>query len=259
VLTTRHRLAVAAVFAAALVAHASEPAPAGMARIGAGIYRPLFAGGNAAGTRVKSFYLDVLPVTNEEFLEFVRANPAWRRSQVPRAWADESYLKNWAGDLDPGTNAPPRSPVTSVSWFAANACAQWQGKRLPSTAEWERAAAASPSRADGAGDPAFLQTILQWYSEPSGTRPGSVGAGLANFWGVRDLHGLVWEWVADFTAASGEAGNKNRGATERFCGAGGAGARDLQDFPAFMRNGLRSSLKANYCLRNLGFRCAKDE
>ncbi|HEU5123837.1 MAG TPA: formylglycine-generating enzyme family protein, partial [Verrucomicrobiae bacterium] len=43
-----------------------------------------------------------------------------------------------------------------------------------------------------------------------------------------------------------------------FCGAGSVGAKDVRNFPAFMRYGFRSSLKANYCVHNLGFRCAKD-
>ena len=43
-----------------------------------------------------------------------------------------------------------------------------------------------------------------------------------------------------------------------FCGGGSQGARDVQIYPAFMRYGFRSSLKANYCVHNLGFRCAKD-
>ena len=42
-----------------------------------------------------------------------------------------------------------------------------------------------------------------------------------------------------------------------FCGAGAAGARDLTNYPAFMRAGLRSSLRANYAVPNLGFRCAQ--
>ena len=43
-----------------------------------------------------------------------------------------------------------------------------------------------------------------------------------------------------------------------FCGAGAQGARDVENYPAFMRYGFRSSLKADYCIHNLGFRCAKD-
>ena len=44
-----------------------------------------------------------------------------------------------------------------------------------------------------------------------------------------------------------------------FAGRGfGQGAKKVEDFPAFMRYGFRSSLKADYCVHNLGFRCAKD-
>ena len=77
--------------------------PSGMVLIPAGVYRPLFRSENdAKEIPGDAFYLDVLPVTNAEFVEFVRANPRWRRSQVKRLFADENYLEHWAGDLDPG-------------------------------------------------------------------------------------------------------------------------------------------------------------
>lgn len=63
--------------------------------------------------------LDILPVTIGDFLDFVRANPRWRRSNVKRIFADESYLNNWTGDLEPGTNMPSNAPVTFVSWSKA--------------------------------------------------------------------------------------------------------------------------------------------
>ena len=43
-----------------------------------------------------------------------------------------------------------------------------------------------------------------------------------------------------------------------FCGSGSAGAKDRDDFPAFMRYGFRSSLKASYAVHNLGFRCSQN-
>jgi formylglycine-generating enzyme len=232
-----------------------------MVQIPAGVYRPLFRAINEMKeVPVKSFFLDVLPVTNEDFLKFVRANPRWQRSQVKRIFADENYLKLWAGDLKLSADAKPNQPVVNVSWFAAKAYAQWKGKRLPTTAEWELAAAASPTRADGEKDPAFQQEILAWYSSPSLSELPDVGRSSANLWGVHDLHGLVWEWVSDFSSAAVTGDVRNDTGLDRqlFCGAGSVGAKDVSNFPAFMRYGFRSSLKASYCVHNLGFRCAKD-
>ncbi len=242
-------------------AFAASNAPAGMVVITGGVFKPLFRSPtDVQEVPVKAFCLDVLPVTNGDFLAFVRANPRWQRSQVKRLFADESYLKNWAGDFEPGTNAAPDSPVTFISWFAAKACAQWKGKRLPSVAEWELVAAAGSTRPDGANDPAFNRSLLAWYAAATDKQLARVGAGTANYWGVHDLHGLVWEWVADFNTAmvTGDARGDTGLDRQLFCGSGSVSARDPSDYAAFMRYGFRSSLKADYCVHNLGFRCAKD-
>lgn len=237
-------------------------APAGMALVRAGFYKPLFR--TATGPDeipVRSFYLDVCPVTKGAFLEFVRANPEWRRSVVKRELADELYLRDWAGDLDLGTNGglTQFQPVTEISWCAAKAYAAWQGKRLPTLAEWERAASAGPGRPDGANDPVFTAQILKWYSTPGGGTLAGVGLGSTNFWGIHDLHGLVWEWVIDFESAAVSTNGGGSGKPrDAICGGGAQNASDAGNYPAFMRNALRSSLKPNYCIHNLGFRCASD-
>jgi sulfatase modifying factor 1 len=248
-------------FAVESGASAVDSPETGMALIPDGIYRPLFrALTDSNGTPVKSFYLDVTGVTNRDFLEFVRANPRWQRSQVKRLFADESYLKLWAADLATGSAAPATVPVTYVSWFAAKAYADWKGKRLPTVAEWEYAASASPGRPDGENDPDFNRWVRKWYTSPASAQLATVGAGPANFWGVHDLHGLVWEWVADFNSAmiTGDARNDSGLDRDLFCGAGAAGAKEVGNFPAFLRYGFRSSLKADYTVHNLGFRCAKN-
>ena len=246
--------------AASGFAWAASNASAGMVVIAGGVFKPMFRSPtDIKEVPVKPFCLDVLPVTNEEFLGFVRANPRWQRSNVKRLFADESYLKNWAGDLALGTNSAPDSPVTFVSWFSAKAFAQWKGKRLPTVAEWELTAAAGTTRSDGENDPEFKRALLAWYTSPT-EGLAKAGAGRTNFWGVHDLHGLVWEWVTDFNTAmvTGDARGDTGLDRQLFCGAGSQSARDVTDYAAFMRYGFRSSLKADYCVHNLGFRCAKD-
>ncbi|MEO6787689.1 MAG: formylglycine-generating enzyme family protein [Chthoniobacteraceae bacterium] len=237
--------------------------PAGMVLIPAGSYTPLFRSEKDPKTiEVAAFYLDARPVTNGEFLEFVRAKPQWRRSAVKRLFADKGYLQHWAGDteLAPPASQSEKQPVVFVSWFAAKAYCAWKSKRLPSTVEWERAASAGFTVADGSKDTEFTSAIARWYSTPSSAVMPAAGSGQANFFGVRDLHGLIWEWTGDFNSAivSGDA----RGDTDLdrglFCGAGSLGAKDPANFPAFMRYGMRSSLKASYTIHNLGFRAAKD-
>ena len=225
-----------------------------------GIYRPLFAASAAeAEVPVEAFLLAKEPTTNADFLEQVRERPEWRRDQVSRLFADEGYLGHWAGPLSLG-GASPRAPVTNVSWFAARAYCEAVGGRLPTNLEWERAAAASPTRADGRKDRAWSRAILDWYARPSRGPERDVGLDPANFWGIHDLHGLVWEWVLDFNSTLVTSDSRNTGNTDKgaFCGAGALGARDPEDYASFMRTAFLSSLEARRVVRHLGFRCAKD-
>jgi sulfatase modifying factor 1 len=237
------------------------PAPAGMTLIPAGDYAPLLrTKDEPERTSVAAYWLDIRPVTNAEFLEFVRTHPQWQRSRVSPLFGDRGYLADWAGDLELGPAAPADAPVVRVSWFAARAYAKALGKRLPTTAEWERAAAAGFTMADGASEPGFSAALLAWLARPTPSTFPAAGAGRPNFFGARDLHGLVWEWVEDFNTAMTTGESRADSGLERnlFCGAGAASARDVRDYPAFMRVGLRSSLRANYAVPNLGFRCARD-
>lgn len=239
---------------------AEQKTPDRMVLVPGGNFIPFFREAkDPASVPVGSFFLDTYPVSNAEYLEFVKVQPRWKRSNVARIFADNDYLKNWAGDLDLGTALDSNAPVTYVSWFAAKAYADWKGKRLPTEAEWEYAASASATRAEGRKDPEFINLLLNWYSSPTPPRIPPVGNRAANYYGVHDLHGLVWEWVVDFntTMVTGDARGDSGIDKQLFCGSGAANATDRENFPAFMRYAFRSSLKANYTVHNLGFRCAK--
>lgn len=245
----------------AQTAGAEASAPQGMVKVGPGVLRPLFPPTpEEKELPVSAFWLDRLPVTNAEFLAFVRTSPRWRRNSVTRLFADASYLSHWAGPVTLGPGAAPDQPVVQVSWFAAKAYCSAQGKRLATENEWELAAAASATRADGQDEPGFREQILSWYSRPTPTVLAKVGQGPANFWGARDMHGLVWEWVLDFsnTLVAGDSREDGDPNKANFCGAGALAADAKGDYASFMRIAFRSSLQASYTTANLGFRCAKD-
>lgn len=228
-----------------------------MAVIGSGSYIPLY-GTKEKSVNVKSFLLDIYPVTNRDYVAFLRKNPQFSRSKIKRLFALENYLAHWEGDYNYGI-LNPNAPVTNVSWFAAKKYCECLGKRLPSLDEWEYVASADEKRKDGRTKEAFNKYIISWY-EKTKTYNNPVGSTFKNYWGVYDLHGLVWEWTFDFNSIflSGESRKDKDTDKNLFCGSGSVNATDLMNYAAFMRYGFRGSLKANYTTKNLGFRCVKN-
>ncbi len=228
--------------------------------IAAGRYRPIFAAGSPdSGMAVGAFLLAAQPVTNAEFLQFVLANPEWRRSRVARVASDSAYLRHWSGELSLGPQAPLTSPVVNVSWFAASAYASWAGGRLPTTAEWELAASRF-HRALGDNPERLNSRVLAWYGAATPPTQPAVGLGIMSDDGVRDLHGLVWEWVDDFNAVvtSGESRGDSGPDAGLFCAGGAALSANPTNYSAFMRYALRGSLRGSFALATLGFRVARD-
>ena len=242
---TQH-IILAILFSGCLSAHAVE-----MANIPSGSYRPLYLKKDTPLISVKPFQIDKTPVTNAEFAQFVKANPKWQRGNVSTKQAESNYLKQW--DKNGPKAADVNKPVTNVSWFAAHAYCAAQGKRLPTNDEWEFVGLASELQANGSNEPSYNRTILSWYENGSkGLK--NIRQNKPNFYGVYDMHGLIWEWTSDFNSSQITSGTLK---AADFCGSGAVNSSDPSNYAAFLRYGIRTSLQPNFVLHNMGFRCAK--
>lgn len=241
-----------------MLAAFSVAQPADRATIPGGSYIPLY-GNDSSRVSIEPFKLDVYPVTNAEFETFLKNNPKWLKSNTIALFADENYLTQFdnQGNLKAGEN--PNGPVTNVSWFAAKAYCECNDARLPGMDEWEYVARADTSSPDARNSEGYNKYILSWYETPRSYK-NDVGSTFKNYYGVYDMHGLVWEWTSDFNSVliTGESRKDVTKDNSRFCGGAAIGASDLRNYAGFMRYAFRGSLKANFAVRNLGFRCARN-
>ncbi len=252
-----------AAIALALAAFCAWPAAAFAAdyvRLPGGMFESVLPQGSvptvSSPVEVLAFSLRSTPVTVGEYEAFLRAQPQWQKGRVARMLAERRYLTAWTGAAQAGAAIRNDSPVTDVSWFAARAYCESEGGRLPTWLEWEYAAAADATRTDARQDPAWRRRILSWYERPAAMSLAPVGSE-ANAYGVRDMHGLVWEWVDDFNALFIAGDSRTQGDPDllKFCGAGAINIIDKDSYAIVMRIALLSSLNAADTTPSLGFRC----
>jgi iron(II)-dependent oxidoreductase len=210
-----------------LSAPAPPPAPADAATLPREVYLPggPFTMGTSAEpwaldnerpshtVDVPGFYLDTTPVTNAAYTEFI-ADGGY---DDPRWWTADGWAHRQRAELTAplfwrwdggwvrtsfGVTAPvaPDEPVLHVCWYEADAYARWSGRRLPTEAEWEKAARWDPVTGRsrrypwGDGDPTPERANLgQRYLRPAAA--GSYPEGAAPS-GARQLIGDVWEWTS---------------------------------------------------------------
>ena len=189
-----------------------------MKEVKGGSFVPLY-GSDSSGVFVKDFLLDVYPVSQEQYLAFVKKYPKWQKSKVLALFADKNYLSKWQSDTELGKNTSSKAAITNISWYAAKDYCACQGKRLPSMDEWEFAAMASPTQANAQRDSIFNRQIIEGYEIPK-TYKKDIGSTYKNYWGIWDMHGLVWEWTSDFNSVLISGESRQDVDTERnlFCG-----------------------------------------
>jgi len=224
-----------------------------------GVYNTFFISKSKKPIQVASFLMDETAVTNAEFLEFVKANPSWRKSKINRLFADKNYLSHWDSDLEIGESKKNiyNSPVVNVSWFAAQAYCNWKQKRLPTLAQWELAGSAAPKNVKYTSVASY---ILHWYEKPALPVLPNIKTTYINSYGLFDMHGLIWEWAFDFNSFIGSTDSRNTTNDDQnlFCAGASINVTNRDDYAAFLRYSFRGSLKGNYCISSLGFRCAKN-
>ncbi|WP_030348755.1 ergothioneine biosynthesis protein EgtB [Streptomyces sp. NRRL S-1022] len=186
---------------------------------------------------VPAFHIDTTPVSNGAYLRFIEdggyTEPRWwapdgwsyvrrHRLAAPLFWQREAgrWVRRRFGVTEP---VPVAEPVLHVSWYEADAYARWAGRRLPTEAEWEKAARHDPATGRsrrypwGDADPSDRHANLgQRHLRPAPV--GSYPEGASPL-GVRQLIGDVWEWTAsDFLPYPGFAAFPYREYSEVFFG-----------------------------------------
>ncbi|MBS1549626.1 MAG: formylglycine-generating enzyme family protein [Bacteroidetes bacterium] len=229
-----------------------------MILIEGGQYTPFYGRKDTLVT-VEPFYMDDTPVTNAEFLEFVKKNPQWSKSKVKAIYSDSTYLKEWPSDFELPKKYKPNSPVCYVSWFAAKAYAESVGKRLPTQDEWEFVGQADDKAKDATKKPSYSSDIIDLYNIKD-KQYAEIGKSNPNVYGIYNMFDLVWEWSEDFnsTLTTGDSRKSQFDDKQLSCAGSAISANDIYNYAAFMRFAFRTSVKANYTISNLGFRCAKD-
>ena len=145
---------------------------------------------------VDEFYIDKYEVTNAQYKAFVDANPQWRKDRIPRKYHNGYYLWFWNGNEYPEGKAD--HPVVCVSWYAAMAYARWAGKRLPTEAEWEKAARGGLISKKYPWGDSIDENKANYEKTNYGTPQTTlVGKYSPNGYGLYDMTGNVFEWCLD--------------------------------------------------------------
>ena len=191
---------------------------------------------------VDTFYMDKYEVTNDQYKQFMDATG----HKAPAYWNNATYNQS-------------NHPVVGVEWYDAKAYCEWAGKRLPTEAEWEKAARGGLvgkkyPRGDSITHDDANYDVTGGKDRWRGTSP--VGSFTANGYGLHDMAGNVWEWCADWY----DAGYYAKSSEQNPAGPSSGSARVLRGGSwygnaYFLRAANRSYYAPTITYNNNGFRC----
>ncbi len=226
--------------------------------------------------QLTGFYLDKYEVTNAEYQLFILANPDWAvGGQLAKQYTDEDYLYKWNGTQYPAGKG--NYPINYVSWYAANAYAEWIGKRLPTEAEFEYALRGGNngqlypwgdkktplSKIGNLCDESAKAMNPDWQFiegyDDGYERLAPVGVFDDNKFGLYDISGNLVEWCNDWyynnyynDSPPKDPIGADKGAYKVARGGG------WSHIPYSLLNGRRYPQDPYTCLGDVGFRCAAD-
>lgn len=268
-------------------------APPGMVRIPAGTIEL----GDAAGQEMEkpvheveldAFYMDTHEVTLRAFRAFIEATGRITDAETNGGsiiWTGREWVKtegmHWRHDATGRLHGPEDDdqPVTHTSWNDANAYCEWEGKRLPTEAEWEYAARggerafryawgdeplhAGSEPVANVSDETYVTVVTDWpftegyddgyvFAAPVGSFP-------ANALGLFDMAGNAWEWTADYFDPEFYARSPRRNPVNDVPGERRSMRGNSWDGrPGLMRASRRTSDLQGNSYADTGFRCVRD-
>jgi len=201
--------------------------------------------GPAHQVDLPAFYMDIFEVTNAQFVAFVQDT-----NYVTDA--EKSGSTGWRAYL----NGKDNHPVVKVSWNDAQAYCQWAGRRLPTEAEWEKAARGDKALLYPWGNDWNAANANVKDSGFRGTTPVGTFAGGVSPYGLFDMAGNAWEWTADWYKPYPGNTTKDNYYGEKFKVLRGGGWFEEKEK---VTTTVRSSSSLEAANDDIGFRCAADK
>ena len=214
---------------------------------------------------VDAFFIDKYLVTNAEYKAFLDASPQWQKDNMLTDYHNGNYLRTWNGNNYPTDKA--NHPVVYVSWYAAMAYALWVEKRLPTEAEWEKAARGGLTGKKYPWGDQIDATRANYGENIGQTTP--IGEYPPNDYGLYDIVGNVWEWCVDEHISDFYANSPHRNPiadndinyvlnnfttlkTYRVLRGG-----SWMSIPRYVRVAPRFRFSPAHSIHNVGFRCVR--